>query len=259
MFSTTIVGHVKNVFTISLATRYKYFINAHIRSCNLFHRHATTSIIVQCCSDMKEMTVAILLLLGLLCWPLVNSQTFPYVSFMGQTLDNHSYVDLSLVGRPDSYPAGEGVQCITDLSTCCTNTDGSHRGDWYFPNGTRLPFAGSGDIFENREVQRVEIRRNLHANSPTGNLNNNSPVGIYHCDIPTDAVHDDTDKSVRDTVYVGLYTASGGMFYNNTATHKCIHICRRFVYMDVCNNSVVKMAPTLPGLLPPSPLRITRA
>ena len=36
-------------------------------------------------------------------------------------------------------------------------------------------------------------------------------VYIYHCDIPTVAVHDNTDISVRDTVYVGLYTASGGM------------------------------------------------
>ncbi|CAI8038512.1 hypothetical protein GBAR_LOCUS21472, partial [Geodia barretti] len=40
--------------------------------------------------------------------------------------------------------------------------------------------------------------------------NANSPTGIYRCDIPTVAVHDDTDISVRDTVYVGLYTASGG-------------------------------------------------
>ena len=37
-------------------------------------------------------------------------------------------------------------------------------------------------------------------------------LGIYRCDIPTVAVHDDSDRSVRATVYVGLYTASGGMF-----------------------------------------------
>ena len=129
---------------------------------------------------MKEMTVALLLLLGLLCWPLVNSQSFPYVSFMGQTLANHSYVDLSLVGRPD-VRAGEGVQCHTDLETCCSGSQGPHRGDWYFPNGTRLPIPGGGDIFESRGVQRIEIRRRNNANSP---------VGIYRCDIATVAVHD---------------------------------------------------------------------
>ena len=94
------------------------------------------------------------------------------------------------------------VQCITDLSTCCTGTEGPHRGDWYFPDGNRLPF--SRDIYENRGSERVALSRRNDANSPTG---------IYRCDIPTHAVHDNTDNSVRATVYVGLYTASGGMFH----------------------------------------------
>ena len=29
------------------------------------------------------------------------------------------------------------------------------------------------------------------------------------------------------------------MFYNNTDTHKCIRFCRRFGYVDVCNNSIL--------------------
>ena len=140
-----------------------------------------------------------LLLLSVL-WFLVevnSQQTFPYVFFNGQTLANHSYVDLSLVGVDGS--GGDSVQCVTDLSTCCSGTQGVHRGDWYFPNGDRLQF--NADIYEHRTAQGVDIRR---SNSAT------SPVGIYHCDIPTIAVHDDDDSSVRATVYVGLYTASGG-------------------------------------------------
>ena len=43
--------------------------------------------------------------------------------------------------------------------------------------------------------------------------NPTSPTGIYRCDIPTNAAHVDDGNSVRDTVYVGLYTASGGMFH----------------------------------------------
>ena len=35
------------------------------------------------------------------------------------------------------------------------------------------------------------------------------PTGIYRCDIPTIAVHDDNDISVRETVYVGLYPTDG--------------------------------------------------
>ncbi|CAI8032662.1 hypothetical protein GBAR_LOCUS18443 [Geodia barretti] len=152
---------------------------------------------------MVQIKVVMSLLLTLLLWSLVevHSQSFPRLSFMSQTLANHSYVDVSQVGRPDIRD-GEGVQCITDLTTCCTRDQGAHRADWYFPNGTRLPFAAPNiDTYETRVAQRVDLRRNTNANSPTG---------IYRCDIPTGAVHDNTDISVRDTVYVGLYTASGG-------------------------------------------------
>ena len=112
---------------------------------------------------------------------------------------NHSYVDLSLVGDDDS--GSDSVQCHTDLTTCCSSAQGSHRGDWYFPNRDRLQF--SNDIYEVRGAQRVDLRRSNSASSP---------VGIYRCEIPTNAVHDDTDISVRATVYVGLYTSSEGMF-----------------------------------------------
>ena len=122
---------------------------------------------------------------------------------MGQTLTNHSYVDLSTVGNDDlphyyyEYQ-GDNVLCLTDLNTCCSGSQGHHRGDWYFPNGTRLPF--SSPIYEKRTAQGVVIRRT----TATG------PTGIYRCDIPTDAVHDDTSISVRDSVYVGLYYEDGG-------------------------------------------------
>ena len=56
------------------------------------------------------------LLLSLL-WSLVevsSQQTFPNVSFMGQTLANHSYVDLSLVG--EDVWGSDSVKCHTDLA-----------------------------------------------------------------------------------------------------------------------------------------------
>ena len=134
-----------------------------------------------------------------LLWSLVevHCQPAPYISFMGNTVPNHGYVDLSLVGGNEN--GADSVQCHTDLSTCCTNSQGSHRGDWFAPSETyRLPFPGEpGDIFEDRVARRVDLRRRNNANSP---------VGIYHCGIHTSA-----DPSVRATVYVGLYTASGGM------------------------------------------------
>ena len=161
-----------------------------------------------CCYPVTTaMETALLLPLLLLLFLVeVHSQTFPYVSFMGQTLADHSYANISTVGSADDN--SDSVVCHTDLGTCCSGGQGIHRGDWYFPNGTVLPFAGySVPIGEGRSPQGVVIRRT----TATG------PTGIYRCDIPTNAVHDDTDQSVRDTVYVGLYPADGGKLKHRLA------------------------------------------
>ena len=137
-----------------------------------------------------------------LLWSLVevHSQTAPYVSFMGENLPNHSYVDLTLVGNDDSDP-GNTVRCNTDLSTCCRGAQGIHRGDWYFPDGDSLSLVSAGiNIFEVHGAQQVTLRRRNNAMGPSG---------VYSCEVPTVPVHDDNDLSVRETVYVGLY-ASGG-------------------------------------------------
>ena len=76
--------------------------------------------------------MSVLVLLCLLLWSLVevHSQTeFPYVSFMGETLPSHSYVDLNEVGDPSQIASDASVQCHTDLSSCCSGGQGEHRGD----------------------------------------------------------------------------------------------------------------------------------
>ena len=119
---------------------------------------------------------------------------------MGETLSNHAYVDLNLVGNDDSG----SVQCHTDLVTCCLGSEGIHRGDWIPPDSEeRLPFHGDGsDIYESRSPQRVDLRRRNNADMPTG---------IYRCDIPTNAVHDDNDILVKESIYVGLYISGGNV------------------------------------------------
>ena len=136
-------------------------------------------------------------LLLVLLWSLVEvhcQQTFPYVSFMGQNLANHSYVNISLVGSASNN--SDGVLCHTDLSTCCSGVQGSHREVWYFPDGTR-PASVNNRLGEARGAQVVVIRH----------ISGIGPSGIYRCDI---AVHHETDISVRELVYVGLYPAYGG-------------------------------------------------
>ena len=135
-----------------------------------------------------------------LLWYLVrvHSQTASYVSFMGAALPNHAYVDLSLVGY--SGNGGDILQCYTDLSSCCTSSNGLHCGDWYFPVGNVLPASGNSIIYQTQGNMHVDLHRRNSATSPSG---------IYRCDIPTNSIHDSGDSSVRDTVYVGLYYNGG--------------------------------------------------
>ena len=153
---------------------------------------------------LGKCTVIVLILI----WSLVevHSQTeYPYVSFMGGNLPNHSYVDLTRVGNGIG-DSGNTVRCHTNLETCCTMIDGVHRGNWYFPYGNYsiLPFAynaGGSNIVEDRDPQVVHIVR----------LRNNamSPSGIYRCEIET---MDDIHNVTLETVYVGLYPPNEGIF-----------------------------------------------
>ena len=128
--------------------------------------------------------------------------------------------DFSLVGTLKT--GSDSVQCHTDLTTCCSGGQGIHRGDWYFPNGDRLPFSPAA-IHESRGKKRVDLRR----------WSATSPTGMYYCDIATVDVHDnETTHLTRKRVYVGLYTNGGGLqksyiYYNifvNLHHRRCVTI-----------------------------------
>ena len=142
-------------------------------------------------------------LLLCLLWSLVEvySQTeYPYVSFIGGSnvaLPNHAYANLSLVGEVGDV----SVRCHTDLSTCCRGSEGHHRGDWIPPDSEGgMPLSSDTDIYQVPGPQRIILRRKNNADMPSG---------IYRCDIPTNAVHDVSNTSVRESVYVGLYATGG--------------------------------------------------
>ena len=124
----------------------------------------------------------------------VCSQTFPYVSFMGVHLSNHSYINLTQVGDHGD----DAVQCVTNLSSCCTITQGEDRGNWYqyfIADETKLVRCkgnNSKALCRLRKNQRVELRRR----------NNNVTSGMYLCVIEANGTN-------TGFLYVGLY-ASGG-------------------------------------------------
>ena len=135
----------------------------------------------------KDLSVLLCLLCALVE---VNSQTFPFLRFMGTDLLNHSYVDFNLVGKA----MNTGVECHSDLR-CCVDAE-IHVADWYFPNGERLHHASKRfDIYEFYKEKNVQVRRKNGAE--TG--------GIYRCDIETLAANNGN----RETVYAGLYSSGG--------------------------------------------------
>ena len=141
------------------------------------------------------MTLLLLLLLSLTS---VEVQCQTFVSFMGTTLRNHSYINLTLVGSSTTdREVGNCVQCHTNLTTF-NSANSVHHGDWSFPNQTRVPFSSS-DITQTQLSQRVDLcvsNRRVILSS-----------GVYRCDITTAVA---SENFVGETVYVGLY-ASGGM------------------------------------------------
>ena len=163
-------------------------------------------------ASLKILVVWILLyLISQACY--CQTQEYPYVSFNGVVLANHSYVNLLFVNNTESG----SVQCHTDLGTCCRAEQGFYRGDWFFPNGSVLNFISSDDdIVEVRGPQRVDLRRRY----------NGSASGIYHCSIATDFFHNDDDTD-RGHVYVGLYD-SGGQYTYTPKISACV------IYNFIC-------------------------
>ena len=132
----------------------------------------------------------------------VHSQTeFPYISFMGETLPNNSYVDISLVGGDVS--GNDSVQCHTDLETYCSSNEGTYRGHWFAPySEDRVTYSDtSHDVayYEVSAAQRVELRHRIGGEMP---------FGKYRCDMFTSS-----NQLEMQSVYVRiLYRASEGQY-----------------------------------------------
>ena len=96
---------------------------------------------------------------------------------------NNSVIDLNLVGEGfegAKITDGGALECHTDDTTCCRGmdnpTNGTGRGEWYYPNGTVVPPPG-GDTGFYRTRGDMVIRLN-RVGSVTG------PTGEYRCELP---------------------------------------------------------------------------
>ena len=129
----------------------------------------------------------------------VYSQIAPYLTFMGNNISNNSYLNLNRVGLEKYKQEQNTLHCNTDLSACCSGAQGPDRGDWYFPNGNRLPFYNYINIpvlSELRGLRQVVVYYR----------GSDGISGIYRCDIETIAVN---NNSGNVSIFVGLYIHGG--------------------------------------------------
>ena len=87
---------------------------------------------------------------------------------------------------------GEGddaLRCLTDQTACCRQPYVSIQvGNWFLPNGTRVPSSGSRwDFHRTRGQSAILLHRRRGGEE-----------GIYSCVIP------DT-MNVTQTIYIGVY------------------------------------------------------
>ena len=115
-----------------------------------------------------------------------------WFSLRGTTYQNNSIVILEDIGEGD-----DALLCITNYTACCRSSDtggnGFVLGNWFFPNGTRIPPSDKQwDFHRTRDQMVVYLHRRR-----------GGAEGIYRCLIP------DTFGLIQ-SLYIGVYSASTG-------------------------------------------------
>ena len=110
------------------------------------------------------------------------------------SLRNTTYQNNRIVTLQDISEHDHALFCMTDQRNCCRPPDSySALGNWFFPNGTRVPSSGKQWDFHRTRGQSV-----VHLHRRRG-----GEEGIYRCEIP-DIEH------VNRNIYIGVYTTSTG-------------------------------------------------
>ena len=88
----------------------------------------------------------------------------------GKVYANNSFVNIIDIGESE-----EALLCKTDKVDCC-GTVPNRFGEFYYPNGEKVPINKSGEgFFRNRGEQQIRLNRRPGIMTPTG---------VYRCEIP---------------------------------------------------------------------------
>ena len=112
-----------------------------------------------------------------------------WFSLNGTTYQNNSCVALEDIGEGNN----NSLLCVTNQTACCRppySINGSAKGNWYFPNGTRVPSSSEQSDFYRARGQMVLLL----------NRKQGGEDGIYRCEIPD-------SMNVDQKIYIGVYSA----------------------------------------------------
>ena len=97
-----------------------------------------------------------------------------------------------------SDPQSSLVCVTTNVNThCCRSADnpnGGHRGEWYFPDGTRILNTKDANFSRTRHTQQVRLNRRNNTMSPTG---------VFTCEVPNDV-----DSTMNHTATITISECS---------------------------------------------------
>ena len=138
--------------------------------------------------------------------------------FLGETLPNDSFVDfddvLNIGNGSSNVPSNRNLrdralQCITDLVDCCGTESGSgtvrtERGDWYFPDGTKVYefviYHVTTRFLVNRGPNEVVNGQQFNGSVRLFRIWSGVPErGRFRCELPSAA-----NPSVHQTLYVNI-------------------------------------------------------
>ena len=114
---------------------------------------------------------------------MLQGHTIPNSSLVN--FDDLAYQDPNLAGfteDPTNTNGRQTLMCVTDLVACCET---QALGNWYFPDGTRVPGGGSPAFRINRgrnEVRQADNQQ-FYGSVRIWRYYTPSERGLFHCEL----------------------------------------------------------------------------